>query len=91
MYIIVGIGWAIVLNDFILDFYACIVLLIIDFKMATQATPGATTESDIGTFREFLKQYNNVTEKCFGACISDFTSRFVLKNIFTISNRNCYC
>lgn len=55
--------------------------------MATQPTPGTTTESDIGTFREFLKQYNSVTEKCFGACISDLTSRFVSKNIFTISNQ----
>jgi import inner membrane translocase subunit TIM9 len=43
--------------------------------MASQ--PQGTTESDMGTFREFLKQYNSVTEKCFGACVRDFTSRSV--------------
>ncbi|VDO57863.1 unnamed protein product [Haemonchus placei] len=36
-----------------------------------------TTESDMKTFRDFLMQYNNVTEQCFGACINDMTTRTV--------------
>uniref|UniRef100_A0A1I7XFQ5 Zf-Tim10_DDP domain-containing protein n=1 Tax=Heterorhabditis bacteriophora TaxID=37862 RepID=A0A1I7XFQ5_HETBA len=35
------------------------------------------TETDLQTFRDFLMQYNNVTEQCFGACINDMTSRTV--------------
>lgn len=50
--------------------------------MATAGTPANTTETEIGTFREFLKQYNNVTEKCFNSCIKDFTSRLVLFSLF---------
>uniref|UniRef100_A0A7E4VCZ5 Mitochondrial import inner membrane translocase subunit n=1 Tax=Panagrellus redivivus TaxID=6233 RepID=A0A7E4VCZ5_PANRE len=41
------------------------------------AAAGGSTETDMSTFREFLKQYNSVTEKCFGACINDFGSRTV--------------
>ncbi|KAK6045563.1 Tim10/DDP family zinc finger [Cooperia oncophora] len=42
------------------------------------ATPTpAATESDLKTFRDFLMQYNNVTEQCFAACINDLTSRTV--------------
>ena len=36
------------------------------------------TDTDLKTFRDFLMQYNNVTEHCFGACVNDLTSRFVL-------------
>ncbi|GFN95826.1 mitochondrial import inner membrane translocase subunit tim9 [Plakobranchus ocellatus] len=28
-------------------------------------------------FREFLSQYNKITEQCFMACIHDFTTRKV--------------
>ncbi|RCN50101.1 Tim10/DDP family zinc finger [Ancylostoma caninum] len=41
------------------------------------AAAGATTDTDLKTFRDFLMQYNNVTEQCFGACINDMTSRTV--------------
>ncbi|KJH40977.1 Tim10/DDP family zinc finger [Dictyocaulus viviparus] len=33
------------------------------------------TDTDLKTFRDFLMQYNTVTEQCFGACINDLTSR----------------
>ncbi|KAI3415992.1 hypothetical protein GPALN_005550 [Globodera pallida] len=33
------------------------------------------TDTDLRTFRDFLLQYNAVTEQCFGACIRDFTGR----------------
>ncbi|ETN84546.1 import inner membrane translocase subunit TIM9 domain protein [Necator americanus] len=46
--------------------------------MAAQAgTTAATTDTDLKTFRDFLMQYNNVTEQCFGACINDMTTRTV--------------
>ncbi|CAI4231007.1 unnamed protein product [Auanema sp. JU1783] len=35
------------------------------------------TDTDLKTFRDFLMQYNNVTEQCFGACVNDMTSRTV--------------
>lgn len=41
-------------------------------KMAAE-----TTETDIKTFRDFLMQYNSVTEQCFIACVQDLTNRFV--------------
>ncbi|KAL3097844.1 hypothetical protein niasHS_000579 [Heterodera schachtii] len=34
-----------------------------------------STDTDLRTFRDFLLQYNAVTEQCFDACIRDFTSR----------------
>ncbi|KHJ95337.1 Tim10/DDP family zinc finger [Oesophagostomum dentatum] len=40
------------------------------------AAPPAT-ETDLKTFRDFLMQYNNVTEKCFGSCVNDMTTRTV--------------
>ncbi|KAI6244148.1 Zf-Tim10-DDP domain-containing protein [Aphelenchoides fujianensis] len=39
--------------------------------------PEASTETDLRTFRDFLMQYNLVTENCFMACVQDFTSRNV--------------
>ncbi|CAJ0928752.1 unnamed protein product, partial [Mesorhabditis belari] len=35
------------------------------------------SEAEISTFRDFLKQYNVVTEQCFGACINDMTTSSV--------------
>jgi hypothetical protein len=32
-------------------------------------------DTDMRAFREFLVQYNTVTEKCFRRCVVDFTSR----------------
>uniref|UniRef100_A0A914DLK2 Mitochondrial import inner membrane translocase subunit n=1 Tax=Acrobeloides nanus TaxID=290746 RepID=A0A914DLK2_9BILA len=43
-----------------------------------------TTESDLKTFRDFLIQYNMVTEQCFGSCIHDLTAR-------TISDKEDKC
>ncbi|KAJ1370483.1 hypothetical protein KIN20_032211 [Parelaphostrongylus tenuis] len=40
------------------------------------ATPAAT-DTDLKTFRDFLMQYNNVTEQCFGACVNDLTARSI--------------
>ncbi|KAH7725305.1 TIN-9.1 protein [Aphelenchoides avenae] len=34
-------------------------------------------EAELKTFKDFLMQYNLVSEQCFMACISDFTSRTV--------------
>ncbi|VDD92713.1 unnamed protein product [Enterobius vermicularis] len=35
------------------------------------------TDTDLKTFKDFLIQYNNVTEQCFGHCITDMTTRTV--------------
>ncbi|KHN73517.1 Mitochondrial import inner membrane translocase subunit Tim9 [Toxocara canis] len=35
------------------------------------------TETDLKTFRDFLIQYNSVTEQCFAQCITDMTTRSV--------------
>jgi len=35
-------------------------------------------DSDMRTFKEFLLQYNTVTEKCFRRCIVDFSLRYYL-------------
>ncbi|CAD5234162.1 UNVERIFIED_CONTAM: Mitochondrial import inner membrane translocase subunit Tim9, partial [Eudyptes robustus] len=35
------------------------------------------TETDLKTFRDFLMQYNMVTEQCFTSCVQDLTSRQV--------------
>uniref|UniRef100_A0A0N5AWT9 Mitochondrial import inner membrane translocase subunit n=1 Tax=Syphacia muris TaxID=451379 RepID=A0A0N5AWT9_9BILA len=37
----------------------------------------AATETDLKTFKDFLMQYNSVTEQCFGHCITDMTTRSV--------------
>jgi len=36
------------------------------------------TSSSGAQFREFLSQYNKITEQCFIACIHDFTTRKVI-------------
>jgi len=45
-------------------------------QMPTDAG-GGTTETDLKTFKDFLVQYNSLTEACFGACIQDLTTRTV--------------
>ncbi|TKR80741.1 hypothetical protein L596_014761 [Steinernema carpocapsae] len=35
------------------------------------------TETNLKTFRDFLMQYNLVTERCFTACVVDMGSRTV--------------
>ncbi|CAG5120799.1 unnamed protein product [Candidula unifasciata] len=42
------------------------------------------TMSTGSQFREFLTQYNKITEQCFMACVHDFTTRRVI----TVEN-NC--
>ncbi|KAL4237545.1 Mitochondrial import inner membrane translocase subunit Tim9 [Mactra antiquata] len=39
--------------------------------------PGAqqSVEESMRPFREFLTQYNKITEKCFTDCVTDFTTR----------------
>ncbi|KOB77759.1 Mitochondrial import inner membrane translocase subunit Tim9A [Operophtera brumata] len=40
------------------------------------ATPEMMTEADqIKTFKDFLVQYNKLSELCFNDCVHDFTSR----------------
>ncbi|XP_013197601.1 mitochondrial import inner membrane translocase subunit Tim9 [Amyelois transitella] len=40
------------------------------------ATPGEMSEADqIKTFKDFLVQYNKLSELCFNDCVHDFTSR----------------
>jgi len=39
-------------------------------------------------FKEFLSQYNKITEQCFMACIHDFTTRKVVSSENTCS-LNC--
>jgi len=39
-------------------------------------------------FREFLSQYNKITESCFTACIHDFTTRRILS---TEDSCSMYC
>ncbi|XP_055956755.1 mitochondrial import inner membrane translocase subunit Tim9-like [Patella vulgata] len=36
------------------------------------------TESTVRQFKEFLQQYNKLSEYCFGDCVTDFTTRKVL-------------
>ncbi|KAI6191804.1 DNA-directed RNA polymerase III subunit RPC3 [Aphelenchoides bicaudatus] len=36
-----------------------------------------TSETDLKTFRDFLMQYNSVTEQCFTACVHDLSKREV--------------
>ncbi|XP_060604457.1 mitochondrial import inner membrane translocase subunit Tim9-like [Ruditapes philippinarum] len=43
------------------------------------ATPQQIEES-MKPFREFLTQYNRITEKCFNDCISDFTTKNILNS-----------
>ncbi|XP_026763822.1 mitochondrial import inner membrane translocase subunit Tim9-like [Galleria mellonella] len=39
-------------------------------------TPGEMSEADqIKTFKDFLTQYNKLSELCFNDCVHDFTSR----------------
>ncbi|CAK5074842.1 unnamed protein product [Meloidogyne enterolobii] len=47
-----------------------------------------TTESDLRTFREFLLQYNAVTEHCFNSCVVDFSRREV-SDKEDLCTRNC--
>ncbi|KAJ1366386.1 hypothetical protein KIN20_027028 [Parelaphostrongylus tenuis] len=42
-------------------------------------TTRAASDTDLETFRDFLIQYNKVTEQCFGSCVNDFTVRSVTK------------
>ena len=46
------------------------------------------TDTDLKTFRDFLMQYNLVTEQCFGACVNDMTTRTVSGKEETCST-NC--
>lgn len=39
-----------------------------------------SSENDMRTFRDFLLQYNEVTEQCFNACVTDFSLRAVKDN-----------
>jgi len=42
--------------------------------------PGGTTgpsDVELKTFKDFLLQYNVLTEQCFNSCITDFTKRQV--------------
>ena len=41
--------------------------------------PPMDTESTVKQFKEFLSQYNRLTEMCFIDCAKDFTTRNVLK------------
>uniref|UniRef100_A0A0K0E0F9 Mitochondrial import inner membrane translocase subunit n=1 Tax=Strongyloides stercoralis TaxID=6248 RepID=A0A0K0E0F9_STRER len=43
--------------------------------MATSNAPGM--ETDMKTFKDFLMQYNMVSENCFSHCINDLTTRDV--------------
>ena len=37
-------------------------------------------EDSMPALREFLKQYNKITEICFNDCVHEFSSRKVLTN-----------
>ncbi|XP_063425508.1 mitochondrial import inner membrane translocase subunit Tim9-like [Mytilus galloprovincialis] len=41
--------------------------------------PQMDTEATVKQFKEFLSQYNRLTEMCFIDCAKDFTTRTVLK------------
>uniref|UniRef100_A0A0N4ZQS8 Mitochondrial import inner membrane translocase subunit n=1 Tax=Parastrongyloides trichosuri TaxID=131310 RepID=A0A0N4ZQS8_PARTI len=42
------------------------------------ATPNNTgVDTDMKTFKDFLMQYNMVSENCFSHCVTDLTSRDV--------------
>ncbi|KHJ41447.1 kynurenine--oxoglutarate transaminase domain protein [Trichuris suis] len=43
------------------------------------SSDGDGLETDVKTFREFLQQYNRVSEGCFLDCVHDFTTRTVSK------------
>lgn len=45
-------------------------------KMAAESS-----ETDLKTFRDFLIQYNSVTEQCFTVCVQDLTKRLLLSFI----------
>ena len=40
-------------------------------------------------FKEFLSQYNKITEQCFMACIHDFTTRKVVTSEVGLLSDNC--
>ncbi|VDP13342.1 unnamed protein product [Soboliphyme baturini] len=42
------------------------------------AAPGS--ELDLQSFKEFLYQYNRLSQDCFMACVKDFTSKTVSSN-----------
>ncbi|XP_051153439.1 mitochondrial import inner membrane translocase subunit Tim9-like [Leptopilina boulardi] len=46
--------------------------------MSVQLTGNVGSE-EIKTFREFLMNYNKLSEICFTDCVSDFTSRDIKK------------
>ncbi|PVD25497.1 hypothetical protein C0Q70_13153 [Pomacea canaliculata] len=46
------------------------------------------SESTIKQFREFLTQYNRISEQCFADCVHDFTTRKILEPENTCS-LNC--
>ncbi|KAK0404212.1 hypothetical protein QR680_017342 [Steinernema hermaphroditum] len=41
------------------------------------AASASETETNLKTFRDFLMQYNLLTEQCFTACVNDMTTRVV--------------
>ena len=43
------------------------------------ATPGLTESEQIKSFKDFLANYNKLSELCFSDCIWDFTTRKVSK------------
>ncbi|MFH4977000.1 hypothetical protein AB6A40_003709 [Gnathostoma spinigerum] len=45
--------------------------------MNSESAAALATDTDLQTFRDFLIQYNNVTELCFNHCVTDMTTRVV--------------
>ena len=43
------------------------------------ANPGLTEAENIKAFKDFLSNYNKLSELCFSDCVWDFTSRKVSK------------
>uniref|UniRef100_A0AC35UFF9 Zf-Tim10_DDP domain-containing protein n=1 Tax=Rhabditophanes sp. KR3021 TaxID=114890 RepID=A0AC35UFF9_9BILA len=41
------------------------------------AAPPTGVDTDMKTFKDFLIQYNSVSEACFSHCVTDLTSRDV--------------
>ena len=51
------------------------------------ATPGAnTTDDQFKQFKDFILNYNKLSEQCFNDCIFDFTSRTVSSKEDSCSN-----
>ena len=47
--------------------------------MATAAGSGENAEEQMRTFKEFLSNYNKLSERCFSDCVWGFTSRKVTR------------